>query len=734
MKNIALLLAASLLSAPRPLPVGKPNPERARLEREAQNVTITRDSWGIPHIHGKTDADAVFGLVYAQSEDDFNRVETNFINAMGRLAEAEGEREIYRDLRMKLFIDPDTLKAEYASSPDWLKALMNAWADGLNYYLQTHPDVKPRVIRHFEPWMALSFSEGSIGGDIERVNLDRLEAFYGNHSASEVKASGAAPMESEMGVLNEPTGSNGIAIAPANTIDHHALLLINPHTSFFFRAEVQATSDEGLNAYGAVTWGQFFVYQGFNEHVGWMHTSSGVDAIDEYLETVEKRGDKYFYKYGDGWRPVTVSTIVVPYRATNGMASKTFTVYRTHHGPIIREQGGKWVAIRLMNSPAKALTQSYSRTKAHDYKSFKQSMELHTNSSNNTIFADKDGDIAYFHGNFIPRRNPKFDWTKPVDGSDTATEWHGLLSVDETPHLLNPASGWIYNSNNWPWSAAGASSPKRADFPAYVETGTEESWRGVHAIRVLSNRKDFSIENLRRAAYDSYLPAFERMIPPLLAAHDQLGAGDPLKAKLAEQIALLRGWDYRWGVASVPTALAVFWGEEVTRRVAPEARRAGMSPDQYVIERATPQQRLDALAIASDRLASDFGSWKTPWGDINRFQRLTGDIVQPFNDAAPSTPVGFTSSRWGSLASFGARPYPGTKKWYGTSGNSFVAVVEFGDSVRAVAVTAGGESGHPNSPHFDDEAQRYATGNLREVYFYPAPLKAHTEKVYHPGE
>ena len=735
MKNLALMLAATLASAaPHSAPT-VPSPERARLEREARDVTITRDTWGIPHIHGKTDADAVFGLVYAQAEDDFNRVETNFINAMGRLAEAEGEREIYRDLRMKLFIDPDTLRAEYAASPAWLQALMNAWADGLTYYLQTHPDVKPRVITHFEPWMALSFSEGSIGGDVERVNLNQLEAFYGNRAAAELKSSGSDDDGGmEMGVPNEPTGSNGVAIAPSNTVNHHALLLINPHTSFFFRAEVQVTSDEGLNAYGAVTWGQFFVYQGFNERAGWMHTSSGVDAIDEYLETVEKRGDGYVYKYGGEWHPVRASTIAVPYRTPSGMATKQFTVYKTHHGPVIREQTGKWVAIRLMNSPAKALTQSYSRTKARDYTSFKQSMELHTNSSNNTIFADADGAIAYFHANFIPRRNPRFDWTKPVDGSDTATEWHGVLSVDESPNLINPASGWLYNSNNWPWSAAGPSSPKRADYPTYVETGTEESWRGVHALRVLSNRKDFTIERLRAAAYDSYLPAFEKMIPPLLAAYDQLSTTDPLKAKLADQIAQLRGWDYRWSVASVPTSLAVFWGEELTRRVGRAARQAGMSADQYVIERATPRERLEALAAASDKLVADFGSWKTPWGDINRFQRLTGDIVQPFDDARPSIPVGFTSSRWGSLASFGARSYPGTKKWYGTSGNSFVAVVEFGDSVRAVAVTAGGESGHPSSPHFNDEAQRYATGNLREVYFYPSQLKAHTERVYHPGQ
>ena len=704
------------------------NPELARLEREAQNVTITRDDWGIPHVRGKTDADAVFGLIYAQAEDDFNRVETNFINAMGRLAEAEGESEIYRDLRMKLFINPDTLKAQYAASPEWLRKLMDAWADGLNFYLAKHPKVKPRVIAHFEPWMALSFSEGSIGGDIERVNLNQLAALYGNQPRDDQ----SRDLE-EAEAPKEPSGSNGIAIAPSNTVRHHSLLLINPHTSFFFRAEVQVHSDEGLNAYGAVTWGQFFVYQGFNDRIGWMHTSSGVDAIDEYLETIVKKGDRLFYKYGNEERPVMASTIAVPYKTPSGMATRTFTVYRTHHGPIVREQTGKWVAIRLMNEPLKALTQSYTRTKARDYKSFKQIMDLHTNSSNNTIYADADGNIAYFHGNFIPRRNPRFDWTKPVDGSDSSTEWHGLLSVDETPNLLNPASGWLYNSNNWPWSAAGPSSPKRADYPTYVEAGREESARGYHAIRVLSNRKDFTIERLRAAAYDSYLPAFEKLIPSLLSAYDQLPATDPLKAKVADQIAALRTWDYRWAVNSVPTSLAVFWGEELTHRVGAEARRAGISSEDYIVDRATPAERVQALATASDKLSADFGSWKTPWGNINRFQRLTGDIVQPFNDAEPSIPVGFTSSRWGSLASFGARPYPGTKKWYGTSGNSFVAVVEFGDSVRAIAVTAGGESGHAASLHFNDEAERYATGNLRPVYFYPSQLAAHTERSYNPG-
>lgn len=732
--------------------------EAARWERHASNVTITRDDWGIAHVRGKSDADAVFGMIYAQAEDDFNRVETNYINSIGRLAEAEGEKEIYRDLRMKLFIDPDSMKSMYGESPQWLKDLMVAWADGLNFYLAKHPEVKPRVITHFEPWMALTFSEGSIGGDIERIDLGDLEAFYGgnpgaaiqraaarNAAAQNVAVQNAAARNTavqnaavqiaaaEAAPPPEPTGSNGIAIAPSNTKDHHALLLINPHTSFFFRSELQMTSDEGLDAYGAVTWGQFFVYQGFNEGAGWMHTSSGVDNIDEYYETISRKGDSLFYKYGNEALPVTTYTISVPYRTDAGLEKRDFTVYKTRHGPIVRAADGKWISVSLMQAPLKALTQSYTRTKAHNYKEFLQTMELHTNSSNNTIFADKEGNIAYFHSNFIPKRDTSFDWTKPVDGSDPRTDWNGVLSLDESPDLLNPASGWLYNSNNWPWSAAGPSSRKRADFPKYVERGTEESPRGYHALRVLSDKKDFTVESLRAAAYDSYLPAFEKLIPPLLKAYDRTPASSPLRSKLAEQVKLLRGWDYRWGVESVPTSLAVFWGEQVYRDVRDDARKAGLTADAYIVSKAPPSQLLGALATASDKLQADFGDWRTPWGEINRFQRVSADIVQQFDDSKPSIPVGFTSSRWGSLASFGARAYPGTKKWYGTSGNSFVAVVEFGDSVRAIAVTAGGESGDPASPHFNDEAERYSTGDLRPVYYYPSQLEGHTERSYHPG-
>jgi acyl-homoserine lactone acylase PvdQ len=667
-------------------------------------------------------------MIYAQAEDDFNRVETNYINAMGRLAEAEGESKVYQDLRMKLFIDPEELKAQYAASPEWLKRLMNAFADGLNYYLFEHPEVKPRVIKRFEPWMALSFTEGSIGGDIERVNLDDLAAFYGKVPPNQTVGLNRNRAEDE----EEPTGSNGIAISPWNTLGHHALLLINPHTSFYFRSELQMVSGQGLNAYGAVTWGQFFVYQGFNQHVGWMHTSSGVDAVDEYLETVEKRGDQFYYKYGNGERPMLSKQIIVPYKTDHGMAEKKFAVYRTYHGPVIGEQNGKWVSISLMLKSIQALEESYTRTKAKDYKSFRQTMEFKANSSNNTIFADSDGDIAYFQANFIPRRDARFDFTKPVDGSNPATDWHGLLSIDEIPHLLNPKSGWIYNSNDAPWSAAGPGSLEKNNYPSYVEKGGETA-RGHHAIRVLQNKNNFTLSSLVAAAYDSYLPWFEKPIPALVKAWAETSADDTMKAKLAEQIGLLRTWDLRWGVTSVPTSLAVFWGADVRRRVSAEARSAGMPIEDYVGSEARAEQLLLSLSAASEKLAADFGSWKTPWGEINRFQRINDDIVPQFTDTSPSIPVGFTSSEWGSLASFGARAYPGTKKWYGTSGNTFVAVVEFGKTVLARAITVGGESGDPGSLHFNDEAKRYSTGDLRDVYFYRSQLKEHTEREYHPG-
>jgi len=717
---VACLAAARLATA-------QPAPEEAARWRQAQaETTITRDNWGIAHVHGKTDADAVFGMITAQAEDDFARIETNYLNALGRLAEAEGEAAIYQDLRMKLFIDPQDLQRRWAQAPPWLQTLTLAWADGLNAFLHSHPQVKPRVLRRFEPWMALAFSEGSIGGDIERVDLKPLQAFYGKAG----EAALPAPLASAF--PPEPRGSNGIAIAPARTRNHRALLLINPHTSFFFRSELQMRSDEGLDVYGAATWGQFFIYQGFNEHLGWMHTSSGVDNVDFFRETIVRKPEGLFYQYGTQLRPVTVSSVQVDYRGKDGQpAHRSFTVYRTHHGPVIRADGDKWVSIALMQKPVEALSQSYLLTRATDYAAFMKIMELRANSSNNTVYADAAGHIAYLHPQFVPRRQDRFDYRYPVDGADPQTDWQELHALGELPQVFDPPNGWIANTNNWPYSAAGSHSPRREDFPRYMDTAGENP-RGIHAALLLSDRSDFTPESLNRAAFDSFLPAFAQLVPSVVAAFDGLRAEDPRRAALVEPIAVLRGWNFRWSVDSVAMTLAALWGDELWTAAKKSEDDDIASVYVEIAERLDSDLKLAALTAVCDRLRQDFGDWRVPWGQMNRFQRITGSIEEHFTDAGPSIPIGFASGRWGSLASFGAHRYPGTRAYYGTSGNSFVAIVEFGERVVARAVSIGGESGNPASPHFDDQAERYASGALRPVYFYPDELAGHVEREYHP--
>ena len=728
LRLLALVVAAALGAA------SGANAQPAQWAAQAQRVTIIRDQWGVAHVYGKSDADAVFGMIYAQAEDDFRRVETNYINAMGRLAEVEGESALWRDLRMKLFIDTLELKKQYAASPPAMQALMTAWADGLNHFLATHPQVKPRLITQYQPWMALSFSEGSIGGDIESVNLRGIEQFYGPRSGGAAPAPSRDEAAEPSPFGQEPGGSNGFAIAPKNTVNGHALLMINPHTSFYFRPEIHMVSEEGLNAYGAVTWGQFFIYQGFNSRLGWMHTSGGGDVIDEYLETVTPKGKGFVYAYGKGTRPVTAKTIRLPYKTATGMADRVVTAYFTHHGPVIRAQGEQWVAVRMMNNPLEAIQQSYGRTKATTFDAFKQVMALRTNSSNNTVYADADGNIAYFHGNFIPKRDTTIDFTRPVDGRDPRTEWQGLHTLDEMILLRNPGSGFLNNTNNWPFTAAGPDSPKIGDWPRYMSEQREDNPRGVHAVRVLQGRKDFTLDGLIGAAYDSYLPAMEQLVPPVLAAYEKLSSTDPLKAKLEVPVRTLRAWDYRFGVASVAMTLANAYGEQITQAMAGPAREAGLPVLEFIRTRAEPPVVLLTLDRAVDRLTRDFGSWQMPWGDVNRFQRLTGAIDAGFDDSKPSVPVAFASANWGSLAAYGQTGQRTTKKYYGNRGNSFVAAVEFGPRVRAKSVLAGGVNADPSSPYFFNQGERYATGQFKEVNFHRDDVERHAVRRYHPGE
>ena len=704
-----------------------PGAEMDRWQRHAENTTIIRDDFGVPHIYGKTDADAVFGLLYAQCEDDFNRVEQNYIWAIGRLAEVEGEAALYSDLRARLFMSRDEAISNYQNSPEWLQRLCVAFADGINYYLHTHPEVRPRLLTRFEPWMPMYFSEGSIGGDIERISTEKIQAYY--ESGMEFPEAKEVLLQKKEREL-EPQGSNGIAISGKLTKSGNTMLLINPHTSFYFRGEVHMVSEEGLNAYGAVTWGQFFVYQGFNEKTGWMHTSTYTDVMDEFKETIIDKDGKLFYVYGEELRPVERSEVTLRYRDADNLKTKTFPTIRTHHGPITHKVADKAVATAMMWDPVKALEQSFVRTKQDGYKGFREMMDIRTNSSNNTVYADAEGNIAYFHGNFIPIRDTLYDFTQPVDGSNPQTDWKGIHEVSETIQLLNPENGWLQNCNSTPFTAALEFSPKRGDYPKYMSVDTE-NFRGIHAIELLRDRNGYTLDSLLKLAYDPYLPAFEKLLPGLVRAYDQTPSAFPgLKAP----VEVLRKWDYTTSRESVAMTLAHYYGTLYARVAQPPVPMSDMELIGYLGTGSPEAERLSVFGEVLSSLERDFGTWNIPWGDINRYQRINGALVQPFDDNKPSIPIGLASGRWGALAAYGARYGNGTKKMYGTRGNSFVAVVEFGDRLSAKSILAGGQSGDPASPHFNDQAQRYAERDFKEVAFYREDVEKRAERTYHPGE
>ena len=718
-----------------------------RQQQHAANVTIMRDDYGVPHIYGKTDADAVFGLMYAQAEDDFPRIERNYYWAIGRLAEVEGEQALYSDLRARLYMTEAEARSFYADAPDWLQALCQAWADGLNYYLHTHPEVQPRLITQFQPWMTMYFFEGSIGGDIEQIPLPRIADFYADvpDPAAAAKASRSDSPATALELVsltqqdNEPRGSNGFAISDELTRSGHAMLLINPHTSFYFRGEVHVVSEQGLNAYGAVTWGQFFIYQGFNEHTGWMHTSTHADFIDEFVEQVERRDGKLMYRYGADWRPVEVAEVTLDYRDGDGdddgqQQARTFPMYRTHHGPITHTVKGQWTATRINWNPVDALRQSWLRMRQHDYDSFRDMMQIRTNSSNNTVFADSSGNIAYFHGNFIPRRDPQFDYAQPVDGSDPATDWQGAHEIDEVVTILNPANGWIQNTNSTPYTAAGEFSPDPDDYAAYMAPDAQ-NFRAIHAVRMLQQADDLTLDKLIELAYDPQLPAFELLVPAVIQAFDKLGGELPM---VAEAVAELRNWDQRVALDSAAMTLMHFYAERYLQQAEFPDGLSRMRQIEYLASQTSAAQRLAILEQTLKQLQDDFGRWNVPWGEVNRFQRITGDIDSIFDDSLPSLPVPMASGKWGALASFGVihgadAKAEVNKKLYGVAGNSFVAVVEFAGKVQAKTLLAGGQSGDPASAHFLDQAQHYVDVRFKDVAFYRDDVERRMRRSYHPG-
>ena len=723
---IVILLTSSLISKAQKYSAS----EIARWEQHAKQITIIRDEWGIAHVYGKTDADAVFGLMYAQSEENVGQIELNYLEMLGRTAEVKGSAAIYEDLMMRLIQDSIDAINDYNKSPVWFKKLLEAHADGLNYYLYKHPEVQQKAIQYYKPWYHLMWTDGSVsptktGG----IKKEQVASFYGQMPGAEklVVQNTEEPYALEEKIQK---GSNGFAIAPQHSKNGNAMLYINPHVPFYFRSEMHMVSEEGLNVYGAVTWGQMFIYQGFNEHLGFMHTSGYADVADVYEEKVAKNKTGWVSHYEQGLQPIKERNIPIQYLEEGQIKTKSFLTYRTLHGPVMGSKNGKWLSLQENNRSLNALMECWTRTKATNLKEYQTALSLLGNNSNNTVYADADGSIAYWHGNFIPKRNTNYDYSVPVDGSIKATNWMGAHALNEIVQSINPANGWLQNCNATPFTVAGAYSPKEKDYPHYMAPDGENG-RGINAVNLLSKVDKISLEELIQLGYNKHLSAFDILLPSFMAYTKTIG----LNERESKAINYLANWNGDAGISSVATTIAIEWANNWSKEIPPatteEATTQIIKKYEQMVNSVSNEKKLALLNASLDQLEKTYGNWEIQWGDLNRYQRVNPG--EKFNDNAPSIAVAQTSSKWGSLPAFESRRYDNTLKRYGYSGNSFIAAVSFGKKLEAKTIITGGQSRFANSNHFTDQAQKYIDGDFKTIHFYKEDVLAHEVTSYKPG-
>ena len=702
--------------------------EKVRWDKHVKQTKIIRDEWGIPHIYGKTNADAVFGLMYAQCEENFPQIEKNFLEMLGRLSELEGSKMIYDDLMMQLIQDSSEAIKDYNNSPSWFKELLIAHADGINYYLNKHPEVQPKVIRQFQPWYHLMWTDGSVSPTRSAgIHANDVAQFYGASAKELAVIEKKLPFDMEESTLK---GSNGFAIAPKHSKNGNALLYINPHVPFYFRSEMHMNSEEGLNVYGAVTWGQMFIYQGFNEYCGWMHTSSYADVADVYEEKINKKEGQLFYEYEKIDKKIKSRNIKIQYVENGIIKSKVFETYATHHGPIMASKNNKWLSLQENNRSKDALIECWIRTTSKNLADYKKALALLANNSNNTVYADAQGNIAYWHGNFMPKRNPNYDYTRPVDGSIKATDWQDIHGLEEIVQSINPVNGWLQNCNATPFTVAGEYSPKAANYPPYMAPDGENG-RGINAVNLLNKIDKISMDELIQLGYNKHLSAFDILLPSFIEYTKNISL-NPTQAKAIDY---LNNWNRNAATNSIATSIAIEWATQWASQIPPPSTEEEgtqiITKYKRMLSEVPNEKKLAILDASLAQLEKTYGTWEIPWGEINRYQRVNPG--SSFDDNASSISVAQTSSKWGQLPAFESRRVDGTKKRYGYSGNSFVAAVSFGKRLEAKTIITGGQSRFASDAHFTDQAQSYIDGNFKTIHFYKEDVLAHAVKSYNPG-
>jgi acyl-homoserine lactone acylase PvdQ len=680
--------------------------ELTRLQRRARAVTIYRDRYGVPHVHGRTDADAVFGMAYAYAEDRFPEMEPYFYRALGRAAEAEGEGGLPNDIMLRALEVERLSREEYRSADTTIRALADGFADGMNLFLAEHPDVTPRLLRRFEPWHVFAFYR-ALGLNPDLVGLDP------GSLPGLVRASG-----------DETIGSNMWAVSGAKSASGHPMLFLNPHTPMAPVYELHLMSDEGWSMTGMNAYSMTAVpVMGHNQHLGWALTVNYPDYADAWLETFDRADDSLAYRYGEGYRRATVWYDTVRVRTSSGVEARRIRLLKTHHGPILAVRDGKQLAVRFAGLERGGLLQQwYAMGKASNLAEFREALDIQGLVFHNVMYADTAGNTFYVFNGLIPRRDQKYDWTKPVDGSDPGTEWQGYHPLAEVPWILNPPAGWLQNTNSTPFLAtAHPGNPNPAGFPKYVAP-EPDNWRARASRRLLARQAKFTFEEWARLAFDTYFLAADSVLPLLFHEWDLLGALAPGRADSARDlIDGLRAWDRRGAVGSEAAAWFVLLVEGLRER-AQKRDTASWG-------------RVGALEDARAHLVRRFGSWRVSLGDLQRLQRRSERSAERFSDDRPSLPLPTGNGNWlGSIFTVGVESPDGLKRRYAVSGSAYVSVVEFGPQVRALSVVPYGQSGDPSSPHYFDQAPLFASGRFKPSWFTMDEIRANLEQSYRPGD